>query len=110
MNDTVTAWIRNFVTNQLFQRKQIVFDVLNSGKATMPKTEILEKLAKKMCKATPDIIFVFGFRIYFGVGKIMGFGMTYNSLDSAKKNELQDKSSMRKRSPQEKSRRSSSIG
>ncbi|KAF3825763.1 hypothetical protein GH733_006590 [Mirounga leonina] len=66
--------------------KQMVVDVLHPGKATVPKTEIQEKLAK-MYKTTPDVIFVFGFRTHFGGGKTSGFGMIYDSLDYAKKNE-----------------------
>ncbi|KAK2086121.1 hypothetical protein P7K49_035546 [Saguinus oedipus] len=84
MNDTVTIRTRKFMTNRLLQRKQMVIDV--PGKATMPKTEIREKLAK-MYKTTPDVIFVFGFRTHFGGGKTTGFGMIYDSLDYAKKNE-----------------------
>ena len=64
----------------------MVIDVFHPGKATVPKTEIWEKLAK-MYKTTPDVVFVFGFRTYFGSGKTTGFGMIYNSLDYAKKNE-----------------------
>lgn len=63
-----------------------MIDVLHPGKATVPKTEIREKLAK-MYKTTPDVIFVFGFRTHFGGGKTTGFGMIYDSLDYAKKNE-----------------------
>uniref|UniRef100_A0A5F8GVR4 40S ribosomal protein S24 n=1 Tax=Monodelphis domestica TaxID=13616 RepID=A0A5F8GVR4_MONDO len=63
------------------QCKQMVMDVLHPG-----KTEIREKLAK-MYKTTPDVIFVFGFRTHFGGGKTTGFGMIYDSLDYAKKNE-----------------------
>uniref|UniRef100_A0A8C5Q3U9 Small ribosomal subunit protein eS24 n=1 Tax=Leptobrachium leishanense TaxID=445787 RepID=A0A8C5Q3U9_9ANUR len=37
---------------------QMVFDALPPGKATVPKTEISEKLAK-MYKTTPDVILVF---------------------------------------------------
>ena len=74
------------MTNQLLQRKQMVIDVLHPGKATVPKTEIREKLAK-MYKTTPDVIFVFGFRTHFGGGKTTGFGMIYDSLDYTKKNE-----------------------
>ncbi|XP_064216495.1 small ribosomal subunit protein eS24-like [Aotus nancymaae] len=85
MNDTVTIRTRKFMTNRLLQRKQMVI-VLYPGKATVPKTEIWEKLAK-MYKTTPDVIFVFGFRTHFGGGKTTGFGMIYDSLDYAKKNE-----------------------
>ncbi|MXQ82988.1 hypothetical protein E5288_WYG018878 [Bos mutus] len=86
MNDTVTIRTRKFMTNRLLQRKQMVIDVLHPGKATVPKTEIQEKLAK-MYKTTPDVIFVFGFRTHFGGGKTTGFGMIYDSLDYVKKNE-----------------------
>uniref|UniRef100_A0A8C6UW38 40S ribosomal protein S24 n=1 Tax=Neogobius melanostomus TaxID=47308 RepID=A0A8C6UW38_9GOBI len=77
---------RKFMTNRLLQRKQMVVDVLHPGKATIPKTEIREKLAK-MYKTTPDVVFVFGFRTHFGGGKTTGFAMVYDSLDYAKKNE-----------------------
>ncbi|KAG7462417.1 hypothetical protein MATL_G00184630 [Megalops atlanticus] len=86
MNDTVTVRTRKFMTNRLLQRKQMVVDVLHPGKATVPKTEIREKLAK-MYKTTPDVVFVFGFRTQFGGGKTTGFAMVYDSLDYAKKNE-----------------------
>ena len=56
------------------------------GKATVEKTGIRERLAK-MYKTTPDVIFVLGFRTHFGGGKTTGFGMSYDSLDYAKKNE-----------------------
>ncbi|KAB0374149.1 hypothetical protein FD755_014405 [Muntiacus reevesi] len=72
MNDTVTIRTRKFMTNRLLQQKQMVIDVLHPGKATVPKTEIREKLAKIT---------------HFGGGKTTGFGMIYDSLDYAKKNE-----------------------
>lgn len=87
MNDTATIGSRKFMTNQPLEQKQMVIDVLHPGKATVPKTEIREKLAK-MYKTTPDVIFVFGFRTHFGGGKTTGFGMIYDSLDyNVKKNE-----------------------
>ncbi|KAF3825733.1 hypothetical protein GH733_006560, partial [Mirounga leonina] len=81
MNDTVTTRTRKFMTNRLLQRKQMVIEVLHPRKATVPKTEIREKLAK-MYKTTPDVIFN-----PFGGGKTTGFGMIYDSLDYSKKNE-----------------------
>nr|XP_058152128.1 small ribosomal subunit protein eS24-like [Dasypus novemcinctus] len=85
MNDTVTIQPRKFMTNRLLQQKQMVIDVLHPGKATVPKTEIRENLAK-MYKTTPDVISVFGFRTHFDGGKTTGFGMIYDSLDYAKMN------------------------
>ncbi|ELW68938.1 40S ribosomal protein S24 [Tupaia chinensis] len=40
-----------------------------------------------MDKTTLDIVFVFGFRTHFGNGKTTGFGMIYDILDYAVKNE-----------------------
>ena len=74
------------MTNRILQRKQMIIDVLHPGKATVPKTEIREKLAE-MYKTTPDVIFVFGFRTHFGGDKTTGFGMIYDSLDYVKKDE-----------------------
>ena len=64
----------------------MVFDILHPGKATVPKTEIWEKLVK-MYKITLDIIFVIGVRTHFGGGRTTGFGMDCGSLDDTEKNE-----------------------
>lgn len=76
------------MTHGLLQRKQTIIDVLHSGKATIPETEIRKKLAN-MYKTTPDVIFVFGFRTHFAGGKTTGVGVIYDSLDYAKQNETQ---------------------
>ena len=60
--------------------------VLHPGRATAPKPEIQEKLAK-LYKTTADAICVFGFGTHFGGGKTTGFGMTYDSLHEARENE-----------------------
>ncbi|XP_018423236.1 PREDICTED: 40S ribosomal protein S24-like isoform X2 [Nanorana parkeri] len=101
MNDSVTIRTRKFMTNnRLLLRKQMVIGVLYPGKATVPKT-VREKLAK-MYNTTPDVIFVFGFKTHFGGGKTTGFGMIYNSVDYAKKNER--KKSSRKQRKERKDR------
>ena len=64
------------MTNTRPQQKQMVIDSLHPGKATVPKTEIWEKLAK-IYKTTPDVIFVFGSRTHFESGKTTGFSMIY---------------------------------
>merc|ERR1712149_28730 len=80
----VTLRTRKFLTNRLLARRQMVCDVLHPGRATVPKTEVREKLAT-MYKTTADLIFVFGFRTQFGGGKTTGFALIYDSLDFAKK-------------------------
>lgn len=59
-------------------------DVLHPGRASVPKKEIAEKLAK-MYKVTPDVISCFGFRTNFGGGKSTGFALVYDSMDVLKK-------------------------
>merc|ERR1712135_130804 len=80
----ITVRTRKFMTNRLLNRKQMVVDVLRPGRATVPKTEIRDQLAK-MYKTTPDVIFAFGFHTLFGGNKTIGFALIYDNMDSAKK-------------------------
>jgi small subunit ribosomal protein S24e len=79
-----TIRTRKFLTNRLLNRKQMVVDILHPGRATVPKTEVREKLAR-MYKTTSDVVFCFGFRTNFGGGRTTGFALIYDSLDFAKK-------------------------
>lgn len=80
----ITLRTRKFLTNRLLNRKQMVVDVLHPGRATVPKTEVREKLSA-MYKTTPDVVSAFGFRTQFGGGKTTGFALIYDSLDFFKK-------------------------
>merc|ERR1712156_567470 len=80
----VTLRTRKFLTNRLLNRKQMVVDILHPGKATVPKTEIREKLSK-MYKTTADRVIAYGFKTAFGGGKTSGFALIYDTLDFAKK-------------------------
>merc|ERR1711962_391082 len=86
MADTATIRTRKFMTNRLLMRRQMIVDVLHSGKATVAKSDIREKLAR-MYKATADCIVCFGFRTAFGGGKTTGFALIYDSLDFLKQYE-----------------------
>ncbi|XP_024390000.1 small ribosomal subunit protein eS24z [Physcomitrium patens] len=82
-----TVRTRKFMTNRLLARKQFIIDVLHPGRANVSKAELKEKLAKLYEVRDPQTIFVFGFRTQFGGGKSTGFGLIYDSVDSAKKYE-----------------------
>ncbi|KAG0620796.1 hypothetical protein M758_4G245000 [Ceratodon purpureus] len=82
-----TIRTRKFMTNRLLARKQFVIDVLHPGRANVSKAELKEKLTKLYEVRDPQSIFVFGFRTQFGGGKSTGFGLIYDSVDSAKKYE-----------------------
>ena len=65
----------------------MIIDVLHLETATIPNTEIWETLAK-IYQTTPYVISEFGIQNPFCGGKATGFGMIYDSLDYAKKNDL----------------------
>nr|GMD66833.1 40S ribosomal protein S24-1 [Ipomoea batatas] len=81
----VTIRTRKFMTNRLLARKQFVIDVLHPGRANVSKAELKEKLSRMYDVRDPNSIFVFKFRTHFGGGKSTGFGLIYDSVDSAKK-------------------------
>jgi len=59
--------------------------VLHPGRANVSKAELKEKLCKMYNASGEDCVFLFGFRTHFGGGKSTGFGLVYDSVDSAKK-------------------------
>merc|ERR1711890_102321 len=73
-----TIRTRKFMTNRLLMRRQMVVDVLHPGKATVPKSDIREKLAR-MYKSTGDCVVCFGFKT--------AFALVYDSLDYLKQYE-----------------------
>lgn len=73
-----------YFINHIFSSLLQVVDVLHSGKPSVKKTDIREKLSK-MFKSKPENIFAFGFQTQFGGGKSTGFALIYDSLDIAKK-------------------------
>ncbi|CAA0816713.1 40S ribosomal protein S24-2 [Striga hermonthica] len=81
----VTIRTRKFMTNRLLSRKQFIIDVLHPGRANVSKAELKEKLARMYEVKDPNGIFVFKFRTHFGGGKSTGFGLIYDSVESAKK-------------------------
>jgi len=84
MGDSVaTIRTRRFMTNRLLFRKQMVVDVHHPGKGMPNKVDVRDKLAR-MYKTTPDVIFAFGFRTFFGGDKSSGFALIYDTLHHAK--------------------------
>ncbi|XP_031568142.1 40S ribosomal protein S24-like [Actinia tenebrosa] len=81
---TATIRTRKFLTNRLLSRKQMVVDILHPGRASVPKSEIREKLSK-MYRTTADVIVAFGFKTAFGGGRSTGFALVYDNLDALKK-------------------------
>ncbi|KAH8913418.1 hypothetical protein BT69DRAFT_1275120, partial [Atractiella rhizophila] len=75
--DSITVRTRQFLTNRLLARKQMVVDVLHPTRANASKDEVRDKLAA-MYKAPKDNVICFGFRTQFGGGKTTGFALIYD--------------------------------
>uniref|UniRef100_A0A7S0V7I7 40S ribosomal protein S24 n=1 Tax=Hemiselmis tepida TaxID=464990 RepID=A0A7S0V7I7_9CRYP len=80
-----TIRTRKFISNRLLERKQFVVDVLHPNRASVPKAELKEKLAKMYKVSDDKCIFLHGFKIAFGGQRSTGFGLIYDSVDAAKK-------------------------
>ena len=84
MGDVVTIRTRKVISNRLLARKQMVVDVIHPGRASVPKSEIKEKIGN-MYKTTGDLVVPYGFKCQFGGGRSTGFALIYDTLDLAKK-------------------------
>lgn len=78
------------MTNRLLRQERTATHGLHPAKATLPKTEVREKLAA-MYKTAPDAIVAFGFRALLVGGETTGCAMMRESLDYAKKNEAEQR-------------------
>jgi len=82
-----TIRTRRYMTNALLSRKQMVVEVLHEGRATVPKVEIREKLARMYKVKDPNVISLFGFKTTFGGGRSTGFALLYDTINQMKKYE-----------------------
>ncbi|KAI6197200.1 40S ribosomal protein S24 [Aphelenchoides besseyi] len=84
MGDAVTIRTRKVLGNRLLNRRQMVVEILHPNRASVPKNEVRERLAK-MYNTTPDVIVAHDFRCHFGGGRSTGFARIYDSADFVKK-------------------------
>jgi small subunit ribosomal protein S24e len=80
---TVTIRTRKLMTNKLLNRKQMILDVLHPGRATVPKSELRELLAKHFKVNDEKTVYLYGFHTQFGGQKSTGFALIYDSLEDA---------------------------
>merc|ERR1712121_77196 len=86
-NMSVTVRTRQYMTNRLLNRKQMIVDV-SHGEAATPSCSNLRTQLAKMYKSTPDCVILYGLQTKFGGGSTTGFANIYDSLDYLKKNEI----------------------
>ena len=80
----VTLHTRKVLTNPLLCRKQMMVEIVHPNRASVPKSEVRERLAK-IFKTTPDVVVAYGFKCHFGGGRSTGFANVYDSLAYAKR-------------------------
>jgi len=85
MAEPYSVRVSKFLTNPLLARKQFVLDVIHPGMPNVSRKQLKEKLAKKFKVPDANSIILFGFKTHFGGGQSTGFGLIYDSLESAKK-------------------------
>jgi len=76
---------RKYMNNKLLQRKQMVIDVSHFGRASVPKAELREKVAKMFKAKDSNQVVLFGFKMAFGGGKTTGFCLVYDDMTALKK-------------------------
>jgi len=80
---SVTIRTRKVLTNRLLNRKQMIIDVTHPNKASVPKAELRELLAKEYKVNDDKTIFIFGFKLHFGGQRSTGFALIYDTLEDA---------------------------
>ena len=70
----------------VFQRKQMVVDIVHPARATVPRKVVRDKLAHYY-KTTSEAIICYGFKTQFGGGRTTGFALVYDSRELCKKHE-----------------------
>nr|CAD2139135.1 unnamed protein product [Meloidogyne enterolobii] len=80
----ITIKARKVLTNPLLYRRQMSVDILHPNRASVPKSELRERIAK-IFKTTSDVVVPYGFRCHFGGGRSTGFANVYDSVDYAKR-------------------------
>jgi len=79
---------RKFSYNPLLSRKQMILDItLPPNKGTIPRKDVRAKVRELFKVADENTISIFGFNNKFGGGKVSGFCLIYDTIDTLKKYE-----------------------
>merc|ERR1712025_683721 len=83
---SVSVKTRQYMTNKLLNRKQMIVEINHGDLATPSRKTIADNLAKSY-KVAPDQVVLYGLLTKFGGGVTVGFANIYDSLAFLKKNE-----------------------
>eukprot|EP01083_Nonionella_stella_P111864 328491_1 len=82
-----TIRTRNFMSNRLLCRKQMVVEVTHPQRGTVPRKEMQAAVAKMYGIHDSQCVQLFGFKTAFGGGKSTGFALIYDNVSFCKQYE-----------------------
>jgi len=83
-DNAITIRTRRLMRNALMNRRQCVIEVLHPGRASVPKKELRDNIAKLLKVKEVDSVVPYGLQLAFGGGRSSGFCLIYDSAEVAK--------------------------
>ena len=84
-DNAVTVRTKHLMRNPLMSRRQCVIEVLHPGRASVPKKELRENIAKLLKVKEAETVIPYGLELAFGGGRSTGFALIYDSAEIAQK-------------------------
>jgi small subunit ribosomal protein S24e len=84
-DNAITVRTKRLMRNPLMSRRQCVIEVLHPGRASVPKKDLRENIAKLLKVKEVDAVIPYGLQLAFGGGRSTGFALIYDSAEAAKK-------------------------
>ena len=84
-DNAVTIRTKQMMRNALLLRRQCTVEVLHPGRASVPKKELREHIAKLYKVKNPETIVPYGFQLAYGGGRSSGFALIYDDAEALKK-------------------------
>lgn len=83
-DNAITVRTKKLMRNPLMQRRQCIVEVLHPGRASVPKKELRENIAKLLKVKEPETVVPYGYRTAFGGGRSTGFALIYDTMEALK--------------------------
>merc|ERR1712066_879473 len=83
-NMSVNVRTRQYMSNALLNRKQMIVDI-SHGEAATPSCKSIQAALAKMYKSTADCVIVYGMQTKFGGGNTTGFAHIYDSSTTSRR-------------------------
>eukprot|EP01119_Soliformovum_irregulare_P004390 TRINITY_DN1537_c0_g1_i1.p1 TRINITY_DN1537_c0_g1~~TRINITY_DN1537_c0_g1_i1.p1 ORF type:complete len:149 (-),score=49.41 TRINITY_DN1537_c0_g1_i1:151-558(-) len=79
MSDTGVVRTKKLLVNPLLQRKQMVVEVIHTGRAALNRNEVRDAVAKMFKIKTARLVVIYGLETVYGGGRSTGFALIYDN-------------------------------